>query len=53
MVLINDEDDDLDAEIEEKDVDDDIMPVITIEDILNSPFNEIAVDEEYDEENDE
>ena len=29
---------DVDAETVEKDVDDDVMPVITIEDILNSPF---------------
>ena len=38
LVLINEEDDDVDARTGEKDVDNDVMPVITIEDILNSPF---------------
>ena len=48
-VFINEENDDSDAEIGEKDVDDDDMPVITIEDILNSPFIEIDVEKEGDE----
>ena len=48
MVLINEEDDDVDAETGEEDVHDDVMPVITIEDILNSPIIKIDVDEEYD-----
>ena len=34
---------------EEEDVDDDVMPVITIEDILNSQFIEINVEEAGDE----
>ena len=34
---------------EEKDVDDDVMPGITVEHILNSPFIEIDVEEEGDE----
>ena len=47
LVLINEEDDDVDAETVEKDVDDDVMPVIIIEDILNSPFVKTDVDDEY------
>ena len=47
-VFIDEEDDDSDAEIGEKD-EDDIMPVIIIGDILNSPFIEIDVEEEGDE----
>ena len=38
-VFINEEDDDSDAEIGEKDVDDDVMPVITIADFLNKPVH--------------
>ena len=48
-VFINKEDDVFDAEIGEKDVDDAVMPVITIKDILNSPFIETDVEEEGDE----
>ena len=47
LVLINEEDDDVDARTGEKDVDNDVMPVITIEDILNSPFVKTDVDDEY------
>ena len=38
-VFINEEDDDSDAEIGEKNVDDNVMPVITIGDFLNKPFH--------------
>ena len=46
------DDDDEDADNSDDNSDEDVMPVITIEDILNSPFIEIAMGEESHDEHD-